>query len=190
MKKGFFVLFAAIILPLSIMAQNPHLQFKGIPISGKISSFSQKLTEKGFKTIGAQDGIIIMQGTFMATPATKIILYPDPSTNNIASVVALMDGDDNWVPLEKFYNNVVDTYKEKYGEPTEFRDEFTAEQKRYNQQRNAILDKEGDYKTIWTRPEGQIVISFAHEPFHYYVMITYIDTQNQDALHKTIIDDI
>ena len=63
----------------------------------------------------------------MATPGVMVLVYPDPTSKAVSMVSAMIEGGDNWPTIDRKYQDVVATYKEKYGEPTEHVDEFTAD---------------------------------------------------------------
>lgn len=103
----------------------------------------------------------------------------------------MIEAGDNWPTIEGKYNDVVATYKEKYGEPTEHVEEFTTEV--HNDdflRKNALSEGQCNYKMQWDVDGGRIVISLAFFRFDYYVICTYVDDQNIRALRQTIIDDI
>lgn len=190
MKKGLIVV-AAVLLSISALAQTEHLKFKGIPIDGEYRAFAQKLVQKGFKQVEVSTDGIVLVGNFMATPGVMVVVYPDPKSKAVSMVSAMIETGDSWAQIESKYNDVVETYKEKYGEPTEHVEEFTTEF--YNSdswRRNALHDGQCNYKTIWDTEGGRIVISPTYFNFNYYIVCAYVDEQNVKALRQTIIDDI
>lgn len=187
----FFLFFIALSISVNVFAQGAHLKFKGIPIDGDYTAFSQKLVQKGFKQVEVSSDGIILVGNFMATPGVMVMVYPDPTSKTVSVVSAMIETGDNWPQIESKYYEVIDTYKEKYGEPTEHVEEFTRDV--YNSdswRRSALRDGQCDYKTLWNTEGGRIVISPAYYDFKYYIVCTYVDEQNIKALRQTIIDDI
>lgn len=187
------ILFTAVALLLNIVlnAQDAHLKFKGIPIDGNYKEFAQKLIQKDFKQIEATNDGIVLTGNFMATPGVMVLVYPDPTSKAVSMVSAMIEGGDNWPTIESKYQDVVTTYKEKYGEPTEHVEEFTADVFNSDSWRlNRLHDGQCNYKSLWEIEGGRIVISLAYFQFNYYVVCAYVDEQNVKALRQTIIDDI
>lgn len=192
MKKILLVLFAAT-LSLSVFAQteSTHLKFKGIPIDGDYKVFAQQLVRKGFQQIDVSQDGIILKGNFMATAGVLVAVYPNPSTKIVSYVAAMIETGDSWAQVESKYYDVVDTYKEKYGEPTEHIEEFTTEVYDSNIWRlNCLHDGQCNYKTIWEIDGGRIVITPTYYNFTNYIICGYVDELNEKALHQTIIDDI
>lgn len=174
-----------------LSAQEAHLKFKGIPIDGEYKAFSQRLVQKGFKQVEVSADGIILVGNFMATPGVMVAVYPDPSSKAVSMVSAMIEAGDNWAQIESKYYDVVDMYKEKYGEPIEHVEEFTTEV--YNSdswRKNALHDGQCNYRTLWKTEGGRILISPAYFNLKYYIVCAYIDKQNAKTLRQTIIDDI
>lgn len=70
--KKIILIFLFSIFSLNINAQS-HLQFMGIEIDGALSSFTQKLSSKGFiKKCNVGDGAV-MTGTFTGKPVDVYI---------------------------------------------------------------------------------------------------------------------
>jgi hypothetical protein len=106
-------------------------------------------------------------------------------------VSAMIETGNSWAKIESRYYDVINTYKEKYGEPTEHVEEFTAEVYDSNTWRMSRLeDGQCNYKTLWKTEGGSIVITPTYFNFKYYIVCTYMDEQNVKALRQTIIDDI
>lgn len=189
--KRLIIIVVAILTAVTLNAQDAHLKFKGIPIDGEYKAFSQKLVQKGFKQVEVSADGIVLVGNFMATPGVMAVVYPDPTSKAVSMVSAMIETGDSWAQIESKYFDVIDTYKEKYGEPTQHVEEFTIEV--YNSdswRRNALHDGQCNYKTIWDTEGGRIVISPTYFNFNYYIVCAYVDEQNIKALRQTIIDDI
>ena len=189
--KRFIITAVAVLMAVTLNAQDAHLKFKGIPIDGEYKAFSQKLVQKGFKQVEVSTDGIILVGNFMATPGVMVVVYPDPKSKAVSMVSAMIETGDSWAQIESKYYDVIDTYKEKYGEPTEHVEEFTTEV--YNSdswRKNALHDGQCNYKTLWETEGGRIVISPTYFNFQHYIVCAYIDEQNVKALRQTIIDDI
>jgi len=189
--KRIVILVAFVLLSTVALAQDAHLQFKGIPIDGNYKEFAQKLIQKDFKQIEASNDGIVLKGNFMATPGVMVLVYPDPTTKAVSVVSAMIEAGDNWATIESKYFDVVSTYKEKYGDPIEHVEEFTADVFDSDSWRlNRVQDGQCNYKSLWEVEGGRIAISLVYFQFDYYVICAYADEQNAKALRQTIIDDI
>lgn len=189
--KRILILTIMSLFAVSALAQDAHLKFKGIPIDGNFKAFAQQLIQKGFRQLEASSDGIILSGNFMANPNVKVVVYPDPTSKTVSSVAAFVEAGNNWPTIEKKYEDVVDTYMEKYGNPSQHIKEFTTDVHNDDFFRKNALEKgQCNYKAIWEVEGGRIVITLVYVEFKYYVLCGYVDEQNQKALHQTIIDDI
>ena len=191
MKRALLITLLILFSVVCLGQNNVHLKFKGIPIDGNYKEFAHQLVQKGFKQIEASNDGILLTGNFMAMPSVMVVIYPDPTSKTVSVVSAMIEAGDNWPTIEGKYNDVVATYKEKYGEPSEHIEEFTTEV--YNDdyvRKNALQKDQCNYKTQWDVDGGRIVISLAYFQLKHYVICAYVDEQNVKALRQTIIDDI
>ena len=51
---------------LAFAQGDTHLKFKGIPLTGSLTSFVEKLKSKGMTYIGQKDGVALLKGEFAA----------------------------------------------------------------------------------------------------------------------------
>lgn len=181
----------AALLSVILYAQDPHLKFKGIPLDGNYKAFAQKLVTKGFRQMEATDNGIVLIGNFMANPEVMVVVYPDPSTKVVFNVSAMLEAGDSWPLIKKKFDEIVSTYKEKYGEPTEYSEEFDPGVGNSDYSRRESIDNGQCYfKAIWDTEGGRIGIAPAYFMLKYYIICAYIDNQNIKAVRKTVLDDI
>ena len=191
--KHYILIISLLLYSLISGAQehSTHLKFKGIPIDGNYKEFAKKLVQKDFEVIESTNDGIALRGNFMAIPGTMVIVYPDPTSKAVSIVAAMIEVEDKWPALNSKYHEVVDTYKQKYGEPTEQVEEFAEETRDYDSWKlMRVRDSQCNYLTKWTIDGGEIIIKLAYFQFRYYVVCSYVDDVNIKALRQTIIDDI
>ena len=111
MKRILFTA-VAVLMAISLYAQEAHLKFKGIPIDGNYKEFAQKLIQKDFKQIEVSNDGIVLKGNFMATPGVMVVVYPDPTSKAVSMVSAMIETGDSWAQIEGKYYDVIETYKE------------------------------------------------------------------------------
>jgi hypothetical protein len=179
------------LIALSAIAQNAHLKFKGIPVDGNYNVFAQELVAKGFKQIEASDDGIALVGNFMATPDVVVVVYPDPSTKIVYNVSAMIEAGNSWNLIKNKFDEIVATYKEKYGEPSEYSEEFASDIGKNDLSRlYSIDDSKCYYKAVWDVEGGSIGIAPAYLMTKYYIICSYSDDENIKALKRTVLDDI
>lgn len=76
MKKIFFILIGFIVALSSFAQDSQHLEFKGIPLDGKLSDFVSKLSKEGFTFKEyARDYVAVLEGNFAGNYATIYIYW-------------------------------------------------------------------------------------------------------------------
>ena len=192
MKKR---LLSLVILALSISAfaqtGSKHLTFKGVSVEGNYEQFSQSLIKKGFVCRSSGAEAIVLSGNFMTYSDTQVIIYPYPTNQNVAMVVAMIDAGDKWPDIEKKYYSVIAAYKDKYGEPTKHVEEFSETVGDIDFLRLYALEEgKCKYESEWQRPEGKILIAILYSAPSNYVVCYYVDCDYDNAVRKAMIDDI
>ncbi len=168
-----------------------HLSFKGVPITGSLTSFCQKLQQKGLTKIGTQDNITIFRGDFTGRQATIGAVAAD-NGKDVFSVAVMFDESEEWNTLVNTYEYYKEIYTEKYGAPTQcvennpsFVDSNTALMAEVYQGRVT-------YASLFESTGGKIQISIEKGQGVYtgFVLIKYQDAQNVEAKRQSDIDEI
>lgn len=190
--RKLFLLTLTIAISISMMAQAPHMKFKGLEINGNYKTFAQNLVKQGFKIVESADDGIVLIGNFMAHPETMTIVYPDPKTKNVTMVAAFIETDGNWISMEKEFLSTVETYKQKYGDPAEYSTRFNVDEEDLSDAWKKMYLQDGrcEYVARFETAEGVIGITIVYYLRKYGVMIAYIDGQNKAEMDKAILDDI
>lgn len=116
MKK---ILIALCIIMLSFaMRAQEHMTFMGIPIDGKISTFVQKLEDKGFTCVRTrEDGVAYLTGSFAGKRDCIILVAPSVKSLTVWKVVVVFPSKSSWESLKNEYQTMKSLYSRKYGEP-------------------------------------------------------------------------
>ena len=115
MKKALSIIIACCVA-ISCFAQE-HLSFKGIPITGSMTEFCKKLSQKGFTKIGSRGNINMFSGNFTGRNSTVGVGATDDG-KSVYSVVVLFDASDEWNVLVNTYDYYKEIYTRKYGKPS------------------------------------------------------------------------
>ena len=102
-----------------VMAQipNKHLTFKGIPITGTLENFAQKMEAKGFRKIDSDKTCVVFEGEFAGYSECEIYVIKVPNRNIVHKVAVAFPKESLWANLEKEYNQFKDMLTNKYGDP-------------------------------------------------------------------------
>lgn len=120
MKKGLIILTLSI-LAMCIPAQAEHLKFMGIPLTGTITQFQQKLAAKGVthdknSSAIAAVGTRIFSGKFAGSKA-EIVVWYDADTKIVYGAKAVYEFYATTTRDNK-YNDLKDMLSTKYSEET------------------------------------------------------------------------
>ena len=177
-----------------VMAQTPnnHLTFKGIPITGTLEDFAQKMEVKGFKKtfsgkIGAE-----FEGVFAGYSGCKIYVIKIPNQNIVHKVGVVFPKESSWADLEKEYNQFKYMLTNKYGEPSWYLEKFKEGASTVNDDAKMSSLKEGncDYWTQWKVDNGYIKVEIVPviDTNGGNIRLAYFDKIN-DALAKKAKED-
>ena len=192
--KRLLTIVAFIFSFMFVMAQTPnsHLTFKGIPITGTLESFAQKMGAKGFRKIYSDKSFIEFEGEFAGYSGCKIYAFKIPNRNIVYKVVVFFPKESSWVYLEKEYNHFKGVLTNKYGELALQSDTFKEGASTFNDDAKMASLKEGncDYWTQWKVENGdiQVEISPTFDTTDGRIKLFYFDKIN-DALTKKAKED-
>lgn len=117
MRKILFLLIGLIIALSSFAQDSQHLEFKGIPLDGKLSDFVSKLSKEGFTFKEyALDYVAVMEGNFAGNYATIYILAT-PKSKIVWKATVNYNKKESWSSLKSDYSEMKELFTKKYGEP-------------------------------------------------------------------------
>ncbi|MDD4608941.1 MAG: hypothetical protein PHY71_02155 [Bacteroidaceae bacterium] len=190
MKKKVFSLICCVMLSLTTMAQE-HLKFKGIPITGSMSSFCQQLKDKGFTQTGTEDNVKAFVGNFTGRKANVAVGATDDG-KSVYSVVALFDASKEWNTLVNTYEYYKEIYTRKYGQPTNSVEKNARSEDGNTSSMLELNSGKVTYGSIWSTTGGTIEISIqkASMLFEGIVVINYRDSKNTENKIQKDMEDI
>ncbi len=172
-------------------AQTNHMKFKGIPMEGTLQSFTAKLKDKGFTSLGIQDGVSLLTGEFAGYKNCSIYAIADNSGMICKASVTFPDMD-KWGELEECYNSYKLMLTEKYGDPKKCEESFSyAHTPDDGQKIRCVKMDSYKYYSLFTTELGEIKLEISHEGIsRCYVRLSYFDNANQEKLKQQIMDDL
>ena len=185
--KRLLTIVAFIFSFMFVVAQTPnnHLTFKGIPITGTLESFAQKLEAKGFEKKYSDKTSVEFEGEFAGYSECEIYIYKVPNQNIVHKVVVFFPEESSWEDLEKEYNQCKGMLTNKYGEPALHSETFKEWASTFSDAAKMRALKEGncDYRTVWEVDNGdiQMQIDSKDDTDDGNIRIIYFDEIN-DAL--------
>ncbi len=117
MKKLLFAIIAMMFLS-AVSAQDSivHMNFRGIPITGTIDSFSHELEKLGYKEITRETEKAYFEGMFTGEKVQLVISYTSISST-VWRVDVQFEKPTRWDELEGKYYKYKNMFISKYGKP-------------------------------------------------------------------------
>ncbi len=194
--KRLLTIVAFIFSFMFVMAQTPnkHLTFKGIPITGTLENFAQKLGAKGFEKIYSDKNCIGFEGEFAGYSDCKIFVFKVPNRNIVDGVVVCFPEKSSWARLEEEYYKFKSMLTNKYGEPALQSETFKEGASTVNDDAKMLSLKEGNcnYYSNWEVDNGAIQVEIAsiNDTDDGYIRLSYSDKINCNLGDKGLEDDL
>ncbi|MBI1191843.1 MAG: hypothetical protein GC205_01525 [Bacteroidetes bacterium] len=170
-----------------------HLMFKGVPIDGTLSEYVAKMKQQGFISIGTENGVAILKGDFAAYKDCMIGVVTLKQKDLVSRITVIFPERDTWSTLAANYFDLKEMLTQKYGEPTEYIEEFDTytEPSDDNSKMHQVKFDNCKYYTTYETERGTIQLSIEHEGvMSCYVMLAYFDKINSDIIRAKAIDDL
>lgn len=193
--KRLIVIVFALLFSLSAIAQD-HLCFKAIPIEGSLKSFISKLTRDGYSIQQIKDDYVFLTGTFAGFDNCQLIVLSTPVSKTTCKIGVFLPDQKSWFLIKSRYESLLKSYVNKYGEPRNSYNFFSAPYREGDGlELLALKQEKAGIAAYWFFSQGSISIevkSFDGE--NGYIAISYedksgidlMDTENQDVVNNDI----
>ena len=169
--KIFKVFILIIILCVSENVYSQHIEFDGCYINGNIKSAMKQLQTLGHEKINKET----VRGTYLNRKCS-IFLNKGNTYKYILSMSIYFQRHNTWADLIADYNDIIDYYKKRYGEPKSITEKFN---KPYTlgdgNEMTAIEEYQCDYRQSWQVDDMSIVVFLADRKS---LAIIYMDEIN------------
>lgn len=115
------LLLAMLMLTATLTAQSQYIN--GVQITGTTSSLIQKFKAKGWTFTKYLDGAALMKGDIAGYYDCEMFIYSTKSGLAAKAVVYLPE-QNSWMSIVDRYNNLVDAYIKKLGDPDSKSEKF------------------------------------------------------------------
>ena len=160
-----------------VQNSNNHLTFEGIPITGTLENFAQKL-----------------EGEFAGYSECEIYIYKVPNQNIVHKVVVFFPEESSWEDLEKEYNQCKGMLTNQYGKPISCSETFKGGASNFRDSDKMSLVEKGEcnYLSQWKVDNGSIelYITYGKEESYGLVILKYNDRINSALVDKAKEDDL
>ena len=156
MRKLFLLLFC--VLPIFAIAQE-HMEFRGIPIDGDVTSFVSKMKDLGYKLDEVDGDVTIMSGKFTGKDA-HLYIVSSPKTKIACKVMIFFEKQTSWSSLKSMYDDYKELLEQKYNiKPSSyeyFRKPYKAGD---GYEMQALRLDKCVYNSFYETPQGYIALS-------------------------------
>lgn len=173
-------------------AQTGHLNFKGVPIDGPLTTFVGKLKQKGLKHVGTENGASLLKGNF-ASYKDCTIAASAYDNGDVNKVIVVFPSRKTWSDLYHNYASLKSMLTEKYGNPETVEETFQG----YDQPSDdgdrmyKVQFDECRYISDFVTDGGIIELRIEHSGvFECFVILIYKDTVNSEKIRSSAIDDL
>lgn len=185
--KRILISLAMLFAVMNIIAQE-HLSFMGIPITGSVMGFCQKLRSKGFTLIDVQSDATVFSGKFAGSDATVGV---SDDGKNVFGVAVLFAPSGEWNTLVTTYDYYKRLYTRKYGKPTISEESNPARSNSNTALMSEVYQGTVEYSSVWKAAGGEIELSIESSGIYEgIVTIIYRDFQNIKIKTQKYIEDI
>lgn len=171
-----------------------HLKFKGVPIDGSLETFVWGMQQVGFRVQERNNSKVILSGDLAGFKDCLIYVYTLQNKDLVSNIVVHFPNREQWKQLSNDYFNLKSLLIEKYGKPTAFEESFDDEYRITSNDDKMKLfyvkDDKCKFSSIFTTPQGNIILSIEHAKYNCFVMLRYIDKKNSEDVKKHAIDDL
>lgn len=170
-----------------------HLSFKGVPIDGTLKAYTDAMVKAGFHYELTKDGTALLTGDFAGYKNCIVGVYTLNNMDVVSFISVLFPEQETWTSLKSDYETLKSMLTEKYGTPSDSKEEF----KTYVGDNNglimhAIKDEQFEWYTNFETDLGTIKLTIS-EGIKYStgrVVLIYMDKANGEKVRSAAMDDL
>ncbi len=194
MKKIFFIATVLLTMMLSAsdyaFAQTKHIQFKGIPVDGTLTSFVEKLKTQGYKLERIENEIAFLFGKFAGY--SNCLIGVVSSKGTVWKVLVAFEDVDSWEVITKQYQEFKDSFQLKYNSKPESIESLEDLYSEGGMIYLGFKEEKNVWGSLFNVPGGCVILEIM--PGVSYgklgLRITYQDEINTEIRKSATIDDI
>lgn len=193
MKKHLTLLLACLMFAGTIFAQQ-HLSFKGVPINGTLKEYTDAMVKAGFHYEGTQDGVSILSGDFAGYKNCIVGVSTLKNCDVVSRIAVLFPNKDTWSSVLNDYETLKSMLTQKYGYPSDSKEEFTDYIGKYDNYfvMTAIKEDKYEWHTTFSTELGNIELSIIEGTKYHTaaVRLSYYDKANSEKVRNAAMDDL
>lgn len=175
------------------LSLSKHLTFKNIPIDGTLIEYVSKLQKSGFTHVGTENKVAIMKGDFAGYKDCTLGVATLKDKDLVSKIVVMFPEQDTWSGLSLNYYALKELLTEKYGEPSNSKEEFDSRlQPRDDMEKMHEVGFDNcKYYTTYETDKGSIQLSIDHDGvISSFISLSYSDKVNSKIIRAKAISDL
>lgn len=193
MKKALATLVCFLMMG-SMIAQEEHLSFKGVPINGTLKEYTAAMVKAGFKSEGTQDGLSLLSGDFAGFKNCIVGVSTLKNCDVVNRIAVLFPDKETWSSLMGDYEHLKSMLTTKYGEPEACREYFTGYAGNTDSdglKMSALRNEELEWFTVFSTDLGDIELTVVSGSYGKgMVKLSYFDKKNTETVTQSALDDL
>lgn len=191
-KKCLLALLFCFLSGIALFAQDSvtHMEFRGIPIDGNLSSFVNQLNQLGYAG-SIENGMAMLTGKFGGKDVT-VAVYASERSNLVYQVIVVFPNESSWYSLKSYYLELKNSLSTKYGAPHNSNEYFSSpyyEGDGYEM--SAVRLGKVHYTSRYYTPTGQIILTIFKDGAPMIAYKDKINTEKKETEEKSsIINDL
>jgi hypothetical protein len=189
-----FTFLAALIFSTSnaqeITGIKKHLMFNGVPITGTLNEYVNKMKEQGFIHVETMDETAILKGDFAGYKYCVLGVSVLKMQDLVYKIDVSFPESTSWSSLSKNYFSLKEMLTDKYGNPQNVTEKFIG----YSQpsdDKSKMIELEINnckYSSTWQTEYGNIHLTIDfHHILGSHTRLEYIDKINSNIIKKKAI---
>lgn len=180
--KKLICLLLLCLLPSLAYAQRgaQHLTFMGIPIDGQLSTFVEKMKQRGFSLRDIGSGAATLRGTFAGYSNCEVMVVATPRSKRVHTVLVSFGVEHSWESLHDKYMELKVRLSGKYNKTYSIEEFPWGEPETNYGKLEAAKMGMINYVSSYSSDLGTIILNVrnAKNEKATYVTLTYVDRVN------------
>lgn len=177
----------------SMVAQEQHMTFVGVPIDGTLSEYIEEMESKGFSYEGMEEGIATLKGDFAGYKNCLITVTTLRNCDVVSKIAVRFPEIHHWYDLIPEYEKIKSLLTEKYGQPTKCTEKFLDYKGDSDYQKLIELSNNRvRWFTVFSTDLGEVELTLTtgQFPIQSHVLLNYFDKENSKKVEKSAMEDL
>jgi hypothetical protein len=127
--------------------------FDGVPVSGNIETFVNKMKEKKYTIVKESELGAVMNG-YLAGQSVELFIGSTPKTRQVNRLTLYFTEWNEWTKLKYEYDNILSVFTDKYGKPDDKYNQFLSPYGDAGTEMTAVENDKALFQCYWWKKDG------------------------------------